>query len=170
VAQLRQRQPTAIILSPNSWSPSASHGSLCSFLVCPVQLYGDVNISCCRYSANLASDKLGSFSVAPGFFRDDPTSPRWQGMCKQQVLWKPCPQYPEQGAASTLWTAAKPGLEDHWNGAMIDFHTTVGGSTEWVQNGVSCVPRPLPPGWSDEDRASFYRMVQAVVSDELMPR
>jgi hypothetical protein len=126
--------------------------------------------SCCRYSAKLASDKLGSFSVAPGFFRDDPANPRWTPMCEQQVLWKPCPQYPEQGAASTLWTAVEPGLENRWNGALIDFHTTVGGEKEWVQDGVSCVPRPVPPGWSDEDRASFYSMVQAVVSDVMRSR
>ena len=118
-----------------------------------------------RYSAELASEKLGSFSVAPGFFRDDPANPRYKPMCEGQIQWKPCPQWPEQGAASTLWTAAEPGLETRWNGALIDFHTTVGGPREWIQDGVSCVPRALPPGWSNQDRSSFYAKVQEVVKD-----
>ena len=76
-------------------------------------------------------------------------------MCEQQVLWKPCPQYPEQGAASTLWTAAESGLEDRWNGALIDFHTTVGGEKEWVQDGVSCVPRWDPQSKFEETEAEI---------------
>jgi hypothetical protein len=74
-------------------------------------------------------------------------------------------RWPDQGATSTFFTAAQPGIEDR-TGALIDFATVVNPGNDqlpWVQSGDTCTPRPLPPGFTDSDREQWYEAVQKMV-------
>jgi hypothetical protein len=75
------------------------------------------------------------------------------------------PRYPDQGATSTFFTAAQPGIEDH-SGALIDFDTKVYRGNEklpWQQSGETCTPRVLPPPWTDTERVQWYDAVQKML-------
>ena len=49
-----------------------------------------------QYAAELAVryPDVASFTVNPGFFRDDPW--KYKDQCKPQLLFEPCPQWPMQ--------------------------------------------------------------------------
>eukprot|EP00037_Helgoeca_nana_P023618 m.245861 g.245861 ORF g.245861 m.245861 type:complete len:351 (+) comp26411_c0_seq1:1370-2422(+) len=117
-----------------------------------------------QYAAELAKQEPGltTFTVNPGFFRDDPD--KYRDQCHPQLLFTPCPQYPDQGATSTFFTAAQPGIEAY-SGSLIDFDTKMmNGSPFWVQSGDTCVPRALPPAWTDTDRAQWYGAIQKMIA------
>eukprot|EP00035_Acanthoeca_spectabilis_P017920 m.378778 g.378778 ORF g.378778 m.378778 type:complete len:348 (+) comp16708_c4_seq3:167-1210(+) len=103
-----------------------------------------------------------SFTVNPGFFRDDPS--KYADQCKPQLLFTPCPQYPDQGASSTFFTAAQPGIEA-FSGSLIDFDTKVTRTAPyWVQSGDSCIPRALPPPWTESERSDWFDAVQKLIA------
>eukprot|EP01065_Artemidia_motanka_P031771 TRINITY_DN383_c0_g1_i1.p1 TRINITY_DN383_c0_g1~~TRINITY_DN383_c0_g1_i1.p1 ORF type:complete len:361 (+),score=145.60 TRINITY_DN383_c0_g1_i1:62-1084(+) len=108
--------------------------------------------------------EVASFSVNPGFFRDDPS--KYKDQCKPQLLFEPCPQYPAQGATSTLFAMVQPGIESA-TGSLFDFDTTIkaGASPPWVQSGDSCIPRPLPLPWNSTTGLQWYDMVQKALAD-----
>eukprot|EP00038_Savillea_parva_P007729 m.172171 g.172171 ORF g.172171 m.172171 type:complete len:373 (+) comp13484_c0_seq1:46-1164(+) len=119
-----------------------------------------------QYAAELAKQmtSITSFSVNPGFFRDDPD--KYRDQCKPQLLFTPCPQWPDQGATSTFFTAGQPGIEA-FSGALIDFDTKMGANgsaVPWTQSGDTCIPRALPPPWTDADREGWYQAVQAMIA------
>ena len=117
-----------------------------------------------QYAKELAEREsaITSFSVNPGFFRDDPS--KYKDQCKPVLLFEPCPQYPDQGATSTFFTAAQPGIEAY-SGSLIDFDTTLPttGEYPWIQSGDTCIPRPLPPPWNETQRSDFYDELQKLI-------
>jgi len=101
-------------------------------------------------------------SVNPGFFRTPPFTPGQKEECREAMHFTPCPQTPDQGAASTAFAALVPGAEAA-AGRMLDFATTidkVGG--KWVQGGETCVPRPLPD-WDEAEAEKWYDSVQQIL-------
>jgi NAD(P)-dependent dehydrogenase (short-subunit alcohol dehydrogenase family) len=56
-----------------------------------------------RREAKSAFNAVGAFSVNPGFFRVDPSNPKYKDICTQNCLFRPCPQLPAQGATSILF-------------------------------------------------------------------
>jgi NAD(P)-dependent dehydrogenase (short-subunit alcohol dehydrogenase family) len=131
----------------------------------PYYWYSFTKFVLLHYAAELALREPGvaSFSVNPGYFRDDPS--KYNNTCLPQLLWEPCPQFPDQGATSTFFTAAQPGIE-LFTGALIDFATDTSGEY-WVQSGDSCIPRPLPPGWNDTQRAEWYDALQKLLQGKV---
>ena len=117
-----------------------------------------------QYAAEMATREpaITSFSVNPGFFRDDPS----KYSCLPQLLFTPCPQYPMQGASSTFFTAAQPGIEN-WSGSLIDFYTVVNDTDPyWVQSGETCIPRALPPAWGDEERSEWWDALKQTIPQQ----
>ena len=78
------------------------------------------------------------------------------------MRFSPCPQLPEQGAASTALAALAPGAEAA-AGGLLDFETDVDSAEgRWVQHGQTCMPRPLP-AWDAGEAAKWYDAVQEVI-------
>eukprot|EP00040_Diaphanoeca_grandis_P039961 m.260753 g.260753 ORF g.260753 m.260753 type:complete len:352 (+) comp40553_c0_seq1:113-1168(+) len=124
--------------------------------------YGFTKFVLLQYSAELAlrEPTITTFSVNPGYFRDDPS--KYKDTCKPQLLFTPCPQYPIQGATSTFFAAGQPAIEG-FSGSLIDFKTEFATPDEWVQSGDTCIPRPLPPPWNETQRAQWYDQLQQLI-------
>lgn len=129
----------------------------------PTSSYGLSKLLDSHYAAEqaLRMPNLTIFSVSPGFFRDPPSAYK----CPAVVLFKPCPQTPAQGATSTFFAAAQPGIEAN-SGAMFDFETRHSASDPyiWTQSGETCIPRALP-AWDAKFRAQWYDEVQTLLKD-----
>jgi len=124
-----------------------------------------------QYTAGLARQRpeLTTFLVSPGLSRDPPSA---YPCPSDNILFKPCPQWPSQGATGIVFTAIMPGIEGA-SGSNIDYDTTIVPGYKypfWTQNDPSCVPRALPgwlgkPSgpimWSDQDRATWVQLVQS---------
>ena len=126
--------------------------------------YGASKLALVHYTKLQATRIKGllSVSVNPGYFRTPPFTPQQRAACDgphAQLRFRPCPQLPAQGAASTAFAALTPGL-DAAAGSLIDFATNL--TQPWSQGGETCVPRPLPP-WDDADADAWYDTVQRVV-------
>merc|ERR1712187_933324 len=103
--------------------------------------YGLSKLLDVHYAAEqaLRLPNLTTFSVQPGFFRDPPSA----YSCPSDVIkFSPCPQSPAQGATSTFFALAQPGIEIY-SGAMFDFDTEHSPSDfyNWTQHGETCIPR-----------------------------
>jgi len=124
-----------------------------------------------QYTTGLAKQRpeLTAFTVSPGFSRDPPSS---QPCPTDNILFKPCPQWPAQGATGIVFAAIMPGIEEV-SGANFDYFTTIVPGYQypfWTQNDPSCVPRALPGWlgkatgpifWTDDDRATWVSLVQS---------
>jgi len=124
-----------------------------------------------QYTTGLAKQRpeLTAFTVSPGFSRDPPSS---ESCPSHNILFKPCPQWPSQGATGIVFAAIMPGIEEV-SGANFDYFTKIVPNFQypfWTQNDANCVPRALPgwlgkPSgpifWTDEDRATWVSLVQS---------
>lgn len=133
--------------------------------------YGLAKFGLVQYTAGLAKQNPGvtAFTVSPGYSRDPPSS---EPCPTDNILFKPCPQWPSQGATGIVFAAIMPGIESV-NGANFDYLTTIVPNFQypfWTQNDPSCVPRALPgwlgkPSgpifWTDSDRATWVSLVQS---------
>jgi len=146
------------------------------------------------WQAQTESQNTVYFTVAPGFSRDPPSGLHFlifvsfskdvfischhvSGTpCIPEILFRPCPQYPSQGATGIAFAAMQPGIESA-SGANIDYLTVYpkgyNQSVPWTQASPSCVPRPLPGWlgkgagpmfWDDEQRSAFFEQVTQIIS------
>jgi len=117
--------------------------------------------------------ELTVFTVNPGVGRSDAWNhTKYASYCTpgvfDSILFRPCPQYPEQAVSSTFFAATQPGIEAA-SGALLDFATNITKEMGAVQSGETCIPRPLPQGPSyaiTSHRSDWYDVVHSIVEQE----
>ncbi len=104
------------------------------------------------------------YSVNPGFFRTNPPTPDEQKLCDTQILFRPCPQTPEEGSAGIVFAALNPGMKFAKIGSLIDYETVQDptGAGMWIQRGQSCVVRPTPE-WGLANTDMWIKIVEAAI-------
>merc|ERR1712151_13502 len=148
----------AIAKATTSWDPVADAAS---------RSYPFAKFLVIQYAAEQARRRpsITFFSVNPGYSAL-PSDHQWPLIikaCGDYIRMDPCPMLPQQGATSAVFAAGQQGIESR-SGALIDFHTTLFDNGTYFQSGKTCVPRPLPGSWSDEDRSKWYYFVQSKIS------
>merc|ERR1712130_795472 len=114
--------------------------------------------------------ELTVFTVNPGVGRSDAWNhTKYASYCTpgvfDAILFRPCPQYPEQAVSSTFFAATQPGIEAA-SGALLDFATNITKELGAVQSGETCIPRPLPQGPSyaiTSHSSGWYDVVQSII-------